>query len=142
MTKLATNLIKSFLTDRKQRVIINDNISNDKNVRYGAPQGSILAPLLFIIYTSDFHRYLGHFTPHLYADDTQLYCTSNIEHLQNIVGLLSEEIVTLIHISKNHCLSINPNKSSVIVFGTARTSPESHRWHFNICGWTGTAIQG
>lgn len=71
------NFIKSFLTDRRQCVVIIDNVSNDKIVLHGAPQGSILAPLLFIIYTSDFYRYLEYFTPHLYADDTAIL---HLEH--------------------------------------------------------------
>lgn len=49
---------------------------------------------------------------------TQLYCTSNIEQLEGMVNLLNEEITALVRISKNHSLSINPNKSSVIVFGS------------------------
>ena len=52
----AYSLIKSYLTDRHQRVISKCKMSNAKNITHGAPQGSILAPLLFIIYTSDFKQ--------------------------------------------------------------------------------------
>ena len=47
-------LIKSYLTGGGQHVISKDKMPNSKNITHGAPRGSILIPLLFIIYTSDF----------------------------------------------------------------------------------------
>ena len=47
------NLLRDFLNERKQRVILNEQFSTRKNVSAGTPQGSILAPLLFLIYTND-----------------------------------------------------------------------------------------
>lgn len=111
------SFIKSFLSNRSQSVTINGITSNSINVIHGAPQGSILAPLLFIIYTSDFHHVLNNFSMHAYADDTNLYYTTNIDHLLNMEVSLNKDIKELITISKNHCLSINPGKSSVIAFG-------------------------
>ena len=47
------NLLRDFLNERKQRVILNEQFSTRKNVSAGTPQGSILVPLLFLIYTND-----------------------------------------------------------------------------------------
>ena len=47
------NLLRDFLNERKQRVILNEQFSARKNVSAGTPQGSILVPLLFLIYTND-----------------------------------------------------------------------------------------
>ena len=113
----AYSLIKSYLTDRNQRVISKGKMSNTKNITHGAPQGSILAPLLFIIYISDFKQVLQHFNSHFYADDTNLYFSSNIEQLLRMENYLNDDIKSLVKVSNNHCLNINSTKSSVILFG-------------------------
>ena len=59
-------------------------------------KGQYLPPLLFIIYTSDFHHVLNNFSLHPYADDTNLYYTSNINQLVNMEGPLNKDIKDLV----------------------------------------------
>ena len=66
------NLLKSYLTERKQFVYINGSYSTTKAIQYGVPQGSNLGPILFSIYVNDIFNIFD-FTPVLYADDTCLY---------------------------------------------------------------------
>ena len=66
------NLIKDFLKNRKQRVVLNDQFSSWADVDAGIPQGSILAPLLFIIYINDLTNDSSSSTK-LFADDTSLF---------------------------------------------------------------------
>ena len=66
---------RNYLADRKQRVVINGCTSEFKLVEAGVPQGSILGPLLFLIYINDIVRELN-CNVRLFADDTQFVCCS------------------------------------------------------------------
>ena len=66
------NLLCDFLRNRKQRVLLNGQVSDWSDVRAGVPQGSILGPLLFLIYINDLSEGLSSNTK-LFADDTSLF---------------------------------------------------------------------
>ena len=68
----ALNWFKRYLTNRSQQVEFNDTISSSKKIETGVPQGSILGPLLFIIYMNDISKVTDKFHFTLYADDTSL----------------------------------------------------------------------
>ena len=65
-------VLKHFLTNRKQRVVLNGQSSSWTNVKAGVPQGSILGPLLFLRYINDLADGLSSNTK-LFADDTSLF---------------------------------------------------------------------
>ena len=66
------NWFKSYLTERKQYVTI-DNVNSDHaSIKHGVPQGSVLGPLLFLIYINDLHTCIKHSTTRHFADDTNL----------------------------------------------------------------------
>ena len=65
--------IRSFLTHRLQRIVVNGTYSDWLSVRSGVPQGSVLGPLLFLLYIDDFHNIVRHSKLKLYADDVALY---------------------------------------------------------------------
>jgi hypothetical protein len=69
------NCLTSYLTERSQTVKIGSTLSKKQLLKYGVPQGSVLGPLLFILYTSPLSK-IESFRPlkHcLYAEDTQIY---------------------------------------------------------------------
>jgi hypothetical protein len=68
----ALQLISNYLHDRSQEVFYNSQTSGSVMLNIGVPQGSILGPLLFIIYANDFESNITTATPYLYADDTTL----------------------------------------------------------------------
>lgn len=69
----SASLIKSFLSDRFQKVLCNNNESKTIRILSGVPQGSVLSPLLFIMYTAQILTSLAHSKIQAYADDTQLF---------------------------------------------------------------------
>ena len=63
------NIFEDFLRNRKQRVVLNGQKSNWKNINAGVPQGSILGPPQFLIYINDLAEHLSS-NPKLFAHDT------------------------------------------------------------------------
>ena len=70
------NWVESFLTNRSQMVLFNSKISDIRDVTYGVPQGSILGPLLFILYLNDFAKVSDKLFHVLFADDTNVFLNS------------------------------------------------------------------
>ena len=86
--------IKSFLFDRKQRVIIENSPSNYIHVASGVPQGTILGPLLFLIFINDMADEIFWSKIKLYADDSKVYSEINnandVNNLQADINRLSD----------------------------------------------------
>ena len=70
------NILNDFLTNRKQREVLNGQCSSWVDIRAGAPQGSILGPLLFLIYVNDLPNGIKSECK-LFADDTSLFSVAH-----------------------------------------------------------------
>ena len=90
----ALQLLTSYLTDRTQRWHVNGVLSTEQYVSCGIPQGSILGPILFIIYVNDFPKCLQHTTPGMFAGDT--YITTAHEDISTIECSLNSDL-TAVH---------------------------------------------
>ena len=75
LTDIAFKWIVSFLTERTQQIAYNGELSSIRHVLLGVPQGSVLGPLLYVLYTAElFHVVARHgLRLHMYADDCQVY---------------------------------------------------------------------
>ena len=114
-------LVKSYLTNRKQYVKINEVNSNLLPINTGVPQGSILGPLLFIIYINDFARASSIFDFICYADDTTLFSTlNNLVNAQNINPdiIINKELAQINEWLEINKLSLNVTKTKFMVFHT------------------------
>ena len=85
---LAYKLIKSYLEYRKQYVKVNAERSNTKSIKSGVPQGSILGPLLFLIYVNDLPNASHVFDCLMYADNTTLFCC-----LEDIKSINKQDVI-------------------------------------------------
>ncbi len=117
---------KSYLMDRKQRVQINGVCSKSTNLTCGVPQGSVLGPILFTVYTlplGDILRKHG-LSYHLYADDTQIYmsfnrlpghCTESLEVAKSKLENCFSEI--RIWMAMNY-LKLNDDKTEILLISS------------------------
>ena len=87
------NWFKSYLTDRKQYVFCNGESSDLKPINCGVPQGSVLGPLLFLIYINDLPNISNKLSFFLFADDTNIYFES--DDLVKIEKTVNEELKKL-----------------------------------------------
>ena len=83
-----------YLSNREQRVVLNSVSPEWFTVTRGVPQGSILGPLLFILFVNDLPKVVKHCTVNMYADDTAIYTANHdpgivSSHLQEIYNKLS-----------------------------------------------------
>ena len=72
---LSNPWFRSYLSNRIKKVTIGGASSSYRNITCGVPQGSILGPLLFLIYINDMHNAVKHSIVHHFADDTNLLCS-------------------------------------------------------------------
>ena len=110
-------LVHSFLSDRKQRVLLNNFLSNSVNVSRGVPQGSVLGPLLFTIYTSCIPKFIDNCYTQLYADDTQLLFSFNPDNYRDACNRINRDLEKIYSISLKHSLILNPKKCICVLFG-------------------------
>ena len=115
---VAYHWFESYLNNRKQYVTYNGVKSTMKTIRCGVPQGSILGPLLFLIYINDLANVCKQTVPFLFADDTNLFKNGN--DINSIVESLNSELSDISLWLKINKLSLNIKKTHYMIFTTKR----------------------
>ena len=120
LTGTVLSWCKSYLAHRTQTVYVNGKSATTSILRFGVPQGSILGPLFFILYTSpvlDIIEQAG-LLGHLYADDSQCYQHCTVSELPNAVGQLQTLFDSLLAWMSSNRLKLNAAKTEIICFGS------------------------
>ena len=91
---VANDWFYSYLTNRKQAVLIGSATSNEQTIKCGVPQGSVLGPLLFLIYINDFCNSAKSLDFHLFADDSNLFFAH--KNLNNLEEHINEQLCTIL----------------------------------------------
>ena len=107
---------KSYLTDRKQFVSVNNTNSDTRNITHGVPQGSNLGPLLFLIFINDFPQANPFFKYNLFADDSTLTCKFHKSNEMYIKSKIETELQSVFSWLQMNKLKINFDKSKFMMF--------------------------
>ena len=116
VTGTALDWIRSFLVGRSQIFQVGQDKSSWVIVLYGLPQGTIIGPLMYILYTADLESLIEKHgvRMHLYADDTQLYDHSNMNNLHQSIATLEACLEDIVQWSSQRRLKLNPTKTELI----------------------------
>ena len=124
------------MTSRNQSVKINCSLSSPLSLSFGVPQGSVLGPLVYILYTHPLSKLISSFeniSHHLYEDDTQIYITKTPQNATIAIPELQSCLESVqLWMDK---LNLNPYKTEFTVFGSKVLRNQlSHFFPVNILG--------
>ena len=116
---ISYNLLSTYLSNRKQYVQFESSCSKMLDIQHGVPQGSIIGPLLFIIYINDFPNTSKLFQYIMYADDTTLSCCVDTIQSNDKDRLLNTKLSKVNNWLISNKLSLNMNKTKYMLLHRA-----------------------
>ena len=120
---VALNWFSSYLTKRKQYVSVGGATSSITLIEHGVPQGSVLGPLLFLLYINDLNNCIRHSIVRHFADDTNLIYTIDArKNNRNPARKLNQDLKSLNNWLLANKISLNATKTEIIYFRNKKTS--------------------
>lgn len=110
------NFFKSYLSERTQQVKLCNVFSEKRNIEFGVPQGSILGPLLFVLFINDLPLYIKNCTTDLYADDSTLHLSG--KNVYMLEKEMQNELNSVEVWCRENNMYINTSKSKCMLIGT------------------------
>jgi hypothetical protein len=107
---------KNYLCGRKQYVAINNSFSVTSEISIGVPQGSILGPILFLIYINDLPA-CSSFLALLFADDTTLLLSHS--DINVLIQMVNSEFRKVVNFFRNHKLALHPDKTKFMLYSNS-----------------------
>jgi ribonuclease P/MRP protein subunit RPP40 len=114
----AIKLLRNYLHDRKQFVQLNGCMSEMLIIIFGVPQGSVLGPLLFLIFINDMPYSTRNFINILFADDTTL-CQSNT-NLDDLIMVFKRDLVQFFDWCAHNRMDVNWSKTFIMIIKSPR----------------------
>ena len=120
---IALTWFKSFLSNRSQFVSVSGAKSTSKPILYGVPQGSVLGPLLFLVYINDLQNAIPYSVTNLFADDTMLFLKNkSVKFLSKKMNIDLKCLLSWLNSNK---IALNSKKTELLIFHTRRKHNES-----------------
>ena len=107
----------SYLDNRQQKCYIDGKLSDSCTIKCGVPQGSILGPLLFLIYIKDFPTCLKYSRARMYADDTTISVAGDTA--AQVETLMNADLISIKKWLESNKLTINVTKTEYILIGSS-----------------------
>ena len=111
----AHDWFRSYLSNRTQYCQVNGKLSEPRTIITGIPQGSILGPLLFLVYINDLPNCLKNADCDMFADDTQLGTAT--KDVKTTIEILSDDLANISVWMAANKLSLNKSKTEYILIG-------------------------
>ena len=118
----ALKWFEAYLSNRSQQVVVGNVLSEPSSLKYGVPQGSVLGPILYTLYTDPIGRIISShgLNYHLYADDTQLYIPVTLQTQTESTDIVTKCVDDIKSWMTNNKLKLNDDKTELIVFKPQR----------------------
>ena len=123
LSELALGCFKSCLSGRTHSVKVGSTLSHPAALHYGVPQGSVLGPILFSLYTNPIGSIIHSHSSinyHFYTDDTQLYITLSPENFFHSIQKLKNCLNDIQNFMFANKLKLNPDKTEFILIGSRK----------------------
>ena len=128
---IANEWFCSYLKKRKQFVSIQNNMSSIKEILTGVPQGSVLGPLLFLIYINDLHKSIRFSKTYHFADDTSIIQSNPL--LDRLSKQVNKDLSNLSNWLRANKLSLNVKKTELVIFRPRKLKID-HSFKFKLDG--------
>ena len=116
VSQLEHTWFQSYLANRQQQCHVNGSLSTKKEIICGVPQGSILGPLLFLIYINDLPNCLKKTAPCLYADDTQIF--ASFHDPVELANDINSDLVNVMNWLNVNKLQSHSSKTKLMIIGS------------------------
>ena len=104
---------RDYLSKRKQYTVVNEELSDQAYVTSGVPQGTVLGPTLFALYTGDLPEAVSSASLYMYADDTTIHCIG--ESVDSVTNTLNNALKELEDWSSKNSLVPHPKKCEALM---------------------------